>query len=155
MKNTLIGFLWGIALCALLTWLFPHGRQTDTVTVTDTLRDTVISYRPTAKDSTVVRYITQRLSVVRDTVVAHDTVVVCRDSASVVIPIVQKTYRDSLYTAWISGYRASLDSIAIRRTEVIRSVNSTPKRWGVGVQAGYGTGGFHLGVGISYNILIF
>lgn len=155
MKNTLTGFLWGIALCALLTWLFPHGRQQDTVTVTDTLRDTVVSYIPTAKDSTVVRYITQRLSVIHDTVVAHDTVAAHRDSATVVIPIVQKTYRDSLYTAWISGYRATLDSIAIRRTEVIRTVNSAPKRWGVGLQAGYGTGGFHLGVGISYNIIIF
>ena len=55
---------------------------------------------------------------------------------------------DSTYTAWVSGVRPSLDSIrTYRRTryvdryiyrDVIRQPN--PKRWGIGLSAGYGIG---------------
>lgn len=41
------------------------------------------------------------------------------DSIKVEIPVTQKVYRDSSYTAWVSGYRASLDSIKVRERTVI------------------------------------
>lgn len=41
------------------------------------------------------------------------------DSIKVEIPVIQKVYRDSSYTAWVSGYRASLDSIKVRERTVI------------------------------------
>ena len=53
---------------------------------------------------------------------------------------------DSTYTAWVSGVRPSLDSIrAYRRTQYVdryiyRDVvhQSKPKRFGIGLSAGYG-----------------
>ena len=36
------------------------------------------------------------------------------DSIDVPVPIVQKRYEDSLYTAWVSGFEPALDSIDLR-----------------------------------------
>lgn len=60
-----------------------------------------------------------------------------------------KTYTDdSTYTAWVSGVRPSLDSIrTYRRTQytdryIYRDVvrQPKPKRFGIGLSAGYGVG---------------
>lgn len=64
---------------------------------------------------------------------------------SVEIPITQKVYEDSLYTAYVSGYRQSLDSITVREriiTTVIteRKTQKQFRRWNVGIVAGYGYG---------------
>ena len=65
----------------------------------------------------------------------------------------------------VSGYRPQLDSIHIyHRTEYITKEIKTvakPKRWGIGLQAGYGVSFSnkqiqatpYIGIGISYNIL--
>ena len=72
---------------------------------------------------------------ITDTLMLHDTVLVY-------LPIEQRQYGDPRYTAWISGYRPQLDSIHIyQRTEYITKEIKTatkPKRWGIGLQAGYG-----------------
>ena len=55
---------------------------------------------------------------------------------------------DSTYTAWVSGVRPSLDSIrTYRQTHYVdryiyRDVvcREKPKRWGIGLSAGYGIG---------------
>lgn len=65
------------------------------------------------------------------------------DSTSVVVPIMQKTYGDSTYTAWVSGYDARLDSIRINiRSPVITKTvvkNEKPRfRFTWGIQTGYG-----------------
>ena len=61
----------------------------------------------------------------------------------------QKMYTDdSTYTAWVSGVRPSLDSIrTYRQTQYVdryiyRDVvyREKPKRWGIGLSAGYGIG---------------
>lgn len=71
---------------------------------------------------------------------------------------VQATYEDSLYRAVVSGYiDARLDELTIyqrNKTERIESniFVKSRKRWGLGLQAGYGTGGTYLGVGICYNL---
>lgn len=114
--------------------------------------------------------ITNRIDTVRDTVpvpvyesvvdsfpfavpVPGDTV---RDT--VYLPITQKIYKDSLYTAYVSGYRAKLDSIEVyskTRTVFVRE-RAKRKRFGLGVQAGYGFSGNkatpYVGVGVSYNL---
>ena len=114
--------------------------------------------------------ITNRIDTVRDTIpvpvyesvvdsfpfvvpVPSDTV---RDT--VYLPITQKIYKDSLYTAYVSGYRAKLDSIEVyskTRAMFIRE-RAKRKRFGLGVQAGYGFSGnkasLYVGVGVSYNL---
>lgn len=139
----------------------------DSVPVSDTVRvtvyDTVIFRKPVAVDSVVIRHVPVKLpaSVKEDTVLRHEEK---RDSAEVVIPITQKVYRDTAYTAWVSGFMPSLDSIAIRRRtdNVTVAVPSRRKRWGIGVHAGYGVTAErnprftpYIGIGITYNLLNF
>ena len=73
----------------------------------------------------------------------------------------QAVYEDSLYRAWVSGYRSRLDSIEVYLRTVTRivtndiyhTVASKRKRWGLGLQAGYGyPGGFYVGGGLSYSL---
>lgn len=66
---------------------------------------------------------------------------------SVELEITQKVYSDSTYTAYVSGYEASLDSIVVRQKEVTHTILETktiPKtkyrRWNVGLIGGYGYG---------------
>lgn len=72
----------------------------------------------------------------------------------------QAYYEDSLYRAWVSGYRPRLDSLMVFPRTVYQTVTNdiyhttTPKkkRWGLGLQVGYGyPGGVYAGVGISYS----
>lgn len=129
----------------------------DTVTVVDTIP----YYRPMPRDSAIVRYETVRLRVT-DTVrvTVSDTVQVA-DSVEVVVPIIQKVYEDSLYRAYVSGYRPQLDSIFVypRTRYVTVTRQAKPKRWGIGLQAGYGVGcggtGPYVGIGVNYNLYNF
>ncbi len=75
----------------------------------------------------------------------------------------QAYYEDSLYRAWVSGYRPRLDSLQIFPRTVYQNVTNdiyhtiTPKkkRWGLGLQAGYGyPGGWYVGAGVSFNLLM-
>lgn len=95
---------------------------------------------------------------ITDTLMLHDTVLVN-------LPIEQRQYSDPRYTAWVSGYRPQLDSIQIyQRTEYITNdvkAVTKPKRWGIGLQAGYGVSlhkgqvfpAPYIGVGLSYSII--
>lgn len=132
--------------------------EESTVVVTDTLTNFV--YSPIPKDSTVFRYETIKIPV-PDTIRIYETVPV--DSVSVKIPITQKTYQDSTYQAWVSGYHPALDSIRIFQpvTIITKTITNTEiryktKRWGVGIQAGIGVTPTkvepYIGVGVTYNI---
>lgn len=77
----------------------------------------------------------------------------------VVIPITQKVYKDSNYTAYVSGYNAKLDSIEIQ-TKVITYTKTVTKfrTWNIGLTGGYGYG-FRskqfepfIGIGITLNL---
>lgn len=67
-----------------------------------------------------------------------------RDSIEVPIPIVQKRYEDSLYTAWVSGYDPALDSIDLRLPTITETITKTIVKpsplitFGVQVGGGYG-----------------
>jgi len=87
-------------------------------------------------------------------------------TTKVAIPIEQKMYTDNYYyKAYVSGYKPQLDSIEVfRDTEYIYidPPEQKPKRFGIGIQAGYGvaftkqpTYAPYIGVGISYNLIRF
>ena len=91
------------------------------------------------------------------------TVCVMGDSATVTLPVEQRVYEDSLYTAYVSGYRPRLDSILLRMPHTYTTVTNTTgkaaKRWAVGptVGVGYGVTGKQMdvfvGVSATWNIL--
>ena len=60
------------------------------------------------------------------------------DSAEVEIPIARNVYEDSLYRAVVSGYMASLDTLEIYSRREVVTVRQPPKRWHIGVSAGFG-----------------
>lgn len=130
-------------------------------TIKETIYDTIPYYKPVLKDSLVINYITEKLpTVVKSDSDSTGVEKEITDSVEVEIPITQKIYEDSLYKAFVSGYRQSLDSLIIYSPkEVVTITNIKPKRWGVGIQVGYGftPKGAHpyIGVGISYNIFSF
>lgn len=141
-----------IIIIALCVFILSRPAKVERVPVivrdtvqTDTVRDTV----PVPVYVRVVDSIPVPLVIP----VSGDTV---RDT--VYLPITQKVYRDSLYTAYVSGYRAKLDSIEVyNRTHTITiRERSKRKRWGLGVQAGYGLAGSkagpYVGVGVHYNL---
>lgn len=131
---------------------------------------TTFVFRPPRVDrapAEVIRDIITRVDTIRDTIpvpvyvrvvdsvpvpvfipVLGDTV---RDT--VYLLITQKVYRDSLYTAYVSGYRAKQDSIEVygRTNTITIREQSRRKRWGLGVQAGNRAGPY-VGVGVSYNL---
>jgi len=77
----------------------------------------------------------------------------------VTIPITQKIYRDSLYTAYVSGYAQNLDSIFIRERITTITTRKKARRWNIGVTAGMVFGIKNrqiepgIAVGVTYNLL--
>lgn len=117
--------------------------------------DTIVVEKPVYVAKKVVDTL---LVPVRDTIRLRDTVYMA-------VEIEQKAYRDSLYEAWVSGYRPSLDSIRIyapvKTVEIERTVVERElRRWGVGITAGYGATvqdgkvalSPYIGIGVTYNI---
>lgn len=133
---------------------------TEVVTVSDTLvvRDTVRERYPVYVERTVTDTM---LVAFTDTVRISDTVYVR-------LPREQKRYADTNYVAWVSGYLPSLDSIEVYPvtryvTKTMTKMDDSRKRWGIGIQAGYGIGlnggkvvGVpYIGIGISYDLIRF
>lgn len=185
-KHFLLLALMGMAL--ILTWAFigrvnrPPGEAVVTET-TETRVDTVTDEAPAPHSEItmgtyrctvpVYRFIGGAGSIARpcaavdcdsSVALAEDKAVqmVGRDSAIVQLPMIQRYYGDSTYEAWVSGpINPRLDSIRVfaRTTTVTRRVWRPPKRWHVGVTAGYGYGAKglqpYVGVGITYSIFSF
>lgn len=85
-----------------------------------------------------------------------------QDSVTVQIPITQRVYETDRYRAVVSGYQPSLDDLLIYQPSQVVRIKDKPKRWGIGVQVGYGmtvkgTPQFapYIGVGVSYNLFQF
>lgn len=164
----------------------PPGSYADTLTVYDTVRVEI----PAPKDEKPLGSVTAKLPVsvpkqtenerklqetvqmLRDSLANYGKTVpdhfeelsekVTPDSVSVEIPITQKVYETDRYRAVVSGYKPSLDDIYIYQPTQIVQVKSKHKRWGVGIQVGYGvtlkqTPQFspYVGVGVSYNLFQF
>lgn len=149
----------GIVIGALLAVLLMRGEADGKVDVTTKISyDTIPYYMPMPVDSYITRYEVVKLPAVRDTItdslIYKDTLI--HDSVNVIVPITQKKYEDSTYTAYVSGYNPRLDSISIYRKTIYQTITEKPGRWGVGITGGYGygKGGFtpFVGVGIYYNL---
>ena len=125
--------------------------QSDTVTITRI--DTVVVERPVP-----VRVVETRT----------DTLLLYRpqDTIRVPVPIRQYSFRDSLYSLDVSGYHVTLDRLEVYPRTVYKTITNTTertvtdkKRWGFGVQAGYGynfssgKSGPYIGIGLQYDIV--
>lgn len=135
---------------------------------TDTLRvfvyDTIRYNEPAVKEEKPLKKVTAKLPVINSGYSEDSTDSV--DSTDVVIPITQTVYEDSTYTAYVSGYRACLDSMIVRMPREVTTVTKThyqkPKRWSIGIQVGYGMTlngtpqiAPYVGIGVSYNLFSF
>lgn len=154
--------VWGYMLAAaLLAGAFAAGRwtrcRTSELTVrrdTVILRDTLTVPVPAPSATEVVRRDTCWL-VRCDTVRTSDTLRV-----PVAVPVERRVYATADYCAVVEGYRPSLVSMELyRQTQVVTATPvPKPRRWGIGLQAGYGlaprTGRLepYIGIGIQYSI---
>ena len=135
-------------------WLIKRGQvepEPQVVIEHDTLwRDTTIT-KPVAADSTKtgeVVYIRIPSPVPGDTI---------RDSIEVPIAIEQKRYEDSLYTAWVSGFRPALDSIRLHQPTIVETITKTivkkAPRLSVGLSVGPGVSidnNHHMGIYVGF-----
>lgn len=121
-------------------WLAMRGPQVETTVERDTIwKDTTI-YKPqpaeTINTGRVV-YISIPVPGERDTITLHDSI-------DVPVPIYQKRYDDSLYTAWVSGFEPNLDSIRVREREIITTITKVvdrpASRFSIGPSVGLGYG---------------
>ena len=170
MERYKISFLLSLA-ALVLSWGYFIGKGFDRSTGevrsdTVTFVDTIPFIHPVPKDSFVVKYITRYfpLKEVLDSIKAPDVQIAKNkrygDSAEVVIPITSKKYEDSLYTAYVSGYNANLDSIKVYNKTIIitKTITEKTKRFNVGIVGGVGYGMFNkkpdlfIGVGGSFRL---
>lgn len=116
------------------------GAKYETVYDTVPWFDTIPYYLPVPKDSVVIRYVTATLPAAHDSVPADDDPdeAMAADSVRVEIPITQKVYSTPDYTAYVSGYRASLDSVDIYRMQYSLEPRPPDKtsRWGLSAGTG-------------------
>lgn len=103
--------------------------DSDTVRIRDTIRDSI----PYPMIETVVQEIPELFPVY--ITLDGDTT---HDSIYIPVPITQKEYQTENYRAWVSGYKPSLDSVWVYPEKII--IRETPRKWGIGVIAGYGIG---------------
>ena len=141
--------------------------QTDTIIRRDTIRDVPEEPKYTCKQpvgTAEVRVPTDRIKI-GDAVhppIRADTNTVMPDSVSVELPIMQSVYEEGTdYKAYVSGVHARLDSIFVYPLHEVVTIKEKqpPKRWHIGITAGYGIGtkGMqpYVGIGITYSIFSF
>jgi hypothetical protein len=134
-------------------WLLKRGQvepEPQVIVEHDTLwRDTTITHpTPTASTQTGRTIFIPYL--VTDTIRQNDTLMV-------EVPVEQKRYEDSLYTAWVSGFRPALDSIRLHQPEVITTITETivkkAPRFSVGLSVGPGISidkNHHMGIYVGF-----
>lgn len=142
-------------LLGVLVWMRcnPHDPSTvyikgDTVRIRDTIRDTI----PIPAKETLKRTDTVYLPIIVDTTTDRT---VESDSIPVLIPITSKEYKTNDYRAVVSGYMPNLDFMEVYREKEIVILKPEKKRWGLGLQTGCSyPGGWYVGIGISYNLVM-
>lgn len=145
---------------AMNVWFWRSEPETKTVIERDTVWKDSIIHDPVPAETIQtgrVVYIKVPMPGERDTL--RDTL---RDSIEVPIPIIQKRYDDSLYTAWVSGFEPNLDSLRLHQPEIITTITKTIVKPSplitVGIQTGGGYGIFnrqfdmYVGVGGQINL---
>lgn len=126
---------------ALNVWQCSHQPETETKIERDTVwKDTTI-YEPQPAETIDIGKTVYIKVAVPQPQTQHDTI---HDSIEVPIPIIQKRYEDSLYTAWVSGFEPKLDSIDLRLPTITETLTKTVVKpsplitFGVQVGGGYG-----------------
>lgn len=134
---------WKIVLTILLTAAissvigYGYGRRgarlstpiAGIIRIRDTVRDSI----PYPVIETVVQEIPELFPVY--ITLDGDTI---HDSIYISVPILSKEYKTENYRAWVSGYKPSLDSVWVYPEKII--IREKPRKWGIGVIAGYGIG---------------
>lgn len=137
-----------LVIACVTAWFRPHEQHPAEVRVetkvhTVVKTDTVLISAPVAVFFTFTN----------DTIHIGDTIVMRE----------QAYYEDSFYRAWVSGYRPRLDSLVVFpktvyqtvTNDIYHTIKSKKKRWGFGLQAGYGyPSGWYFGAGMSYNLIM-
>lgn len=154
----------GLLLGALALAYILGRRSADTPLEAENIRvDTLVVTQTITQEKPIYKRVYVRDSIY---VERHDTMTV-RDT--IWLPREVKVYEDERYRAEVSGYQPSLDRIDIFVPEkivtkdVVRTISvPSRKRWGIGVQVGYGfqvgqtvTASPYIGVGVSYNLITF
>ena len=141
-----------LAVACVVVWFHPHEPlsaeiRTETKIQTVVKVDTMLISAPMA---VFWRFVPDDTTRIGDTLLHRKQVV----------------YRDSSYRAVVSGYvDPRLDSMTVYPRTVYQTVTNDiyhpvvvkpkKKRWGFGLQAGYGyPGGFYVGAGVSWNIFM-
>ena len=143
---------------AVNVWLATIETATETTIERDTMwRDSIIREPLPAETVNTGRVVYIKIPVPGDTI--RDTL---RDSIDVPVPIIQKRYDDSLYTAWVSGFEPALDSIRLYQPTIYETITKTIVRPSplitFGIQAGAGWGvlnqkpDIYIGVGGQVNL---
>lgn len=151
-----------IASVTVNVYLMVRGPKIETTieTKTDTVwRDTMIEKPVPAETIDIGKTVYIKVPVPK--YLPGDTV---HDSIGVPVPIVQKRYDDSLYTAWVSGFEPNLDSILIHQREVTNTITITntvvkpASRFAIGPSVGLGYGiknkqtDMFVGINATYNL---
>lgn len=138
-----------LAVACVVAWFRPHEPLPAEIRI-ETKVNTVVKVDTLLISAPMAPLLVFQLT---DTIRIGDTVVYRE----------QAYYEDSLYRAWVSGYRPRLDSLMVFPKTVFRTVTNDiyhtivpkKKKWGLGLQVGYGyPGGWYAGVGFSYNLFL-
>jgi hypothetical protein len=129
------------------------------------IRDTTIVVKYDTLKIIKPKYITQ--TVIDSVFVPIKDTLRINDTLYQVLPKTQRYYvKDSVYKAWISGYKPQLDSIQVYPKTIIQTINNTitrkPSKFGIGISAGYGVTVNKqpifvpfIGVSLNYNLVRF
>ena len=172
MKNAVIILALLLAISAALNIIYIRARvsggadgqtRLDTVRLVDTLR--YVSPAPTR--DTIIRYVRVPVELPRpdnpgNSAESAEKAAADTDTAAVIIPITSRTYSTPEFTATVSGYQPSLDSITIHAPRTIITNNppaAKSKPWGIGIAAGIGAGrgGItpFIGITLQYSLIRF
>ena len=180
MKKAVIILALLLAISAALNIIYIRARESggaDGQTRPDTVRlvDTLRYDSPAPVSDTIIKYVRVRLpstppapdnpgSPVNpgNSAESAEKAAAAADTAAVMIPITSRTYSTPEFTATVSGYQPSLDSITIHAPRTIITNNppaAKSKPWGIGIAAGVGAGRCGLtpfiGITLQYSIIRF
>lgn len=160
MKKVFWIYVWMLEVSLIINvWQWYHKPEPSVVIERDTVwRDSIIR-EPMAAETIMTSRVVYVKVAVPQPQTRPDTI---HDSIDVPLPIMQKRYDDSLYTAWVSGFEPNLDSIRLYTPEITTTITKTIVKpsplFSVGIQTGAGYGiinrqpDFYIGIGGQLNL---
>ena len=158
-----------IYICARVSGGTDGQTHPDTVRLVDTLRYD----SPAPVRDTIIRYVRVPVELPRpdnpgsqvnpgNSAESVEKAAAASDTAAVIIPITSRTYSTPEFTATVSGYQPSLDSITIHAQRTIITNNppaakSKPGSIGIAAGIGAGCGGItpFIGITLQYSLIRF